>query len=102
MARRRRSLLGSVARTAVITKTASRVAHNEAARAEAKRAQAQPQEVAPPQVHVVQVPAAEPAAPAAGGAGDVIAQLKQFAELRDAGILTEEEFAAQKAKLLGQ
>jgi hypothetical protein len=32
---------------------------------------------------------------------DVIDQLKRFAELRDQGILTEEEFAAQKAKLLG-
>lgn len=32
---------------------------------------------------------------------DVIGQLKRFAELRDKGIPTEEEFAAQKAKLLG-
>jgi hypothetical protein len=31
----------------------------------------------------------------------VIDQLKQLAELRDQGILTEEEFSAQKAKLLG-
>lgn len=92
--RRRGSLLGTVARTAVITKTASRVAHNEAARAEAKRAAAQPQQAVAP----VAAPAAEPEAPSTD---DVIAQLKKFAELRDAGILTEEEFAAQKAKLLG-
>ena len=32
---------------------------------------------------------------------DVLNQLKQLGELRDAGVLTEEEFAAQKAKLLG-
>ena len=32
---------------------------------------------------------------------DLISQLKQLGELRDAGILTEDEFAAQKAKLLG-
>ena len=32
---------------------------------------------------------------------DVINQLKQLGELRDAGVLTEDEFAAQKAKLLG-
>lgn len=95
--RRRGSLLGSVARTAVITKTASRVAHNEAARAEAKRAAAQPQQVAPQ----AYAPPAEPAAPAEPSTDDVIAQLKKFAELRDAGILTEEEFVAQKAKLLG-
>ncbi len=32
---------------------------------------------------------------------DNIEQLKQLAELRDQGILTEEEFAAKKKKLLG-
>jgi hypothetical protein len=32
---------------------------------------------------------------------DTIAQLKQLGELRDSGVLTEEEFAAQKAKILG-
>ncbi len=31
----------------------------------------------------------------------MINQLKQLGELRDAGVLTEDEFAAQKAKLLG-
>jgi hypothetical protein len=31
----------------------------------------------------------------------MISQLKQLGELRDAGVLTEDEFAAQKAKLLG-
>jgi Short C-terminal domain len=30
----------------------------------------------------------------------MLAQLKQLGELRDAGILTDEEFAAQKAKIL--
>lgn len=45
---------------------------------------------------------AAPAAPApAGPPVDVADQLRKLAELRDAGILTEEEFAAQKAKLLG-
>ncbi len=32
---------------------------------------------------------------------DTVTQLKQLAELKDQGILTEEEFAAQKAKILG-
>jgi hypothetical protein len=40
------------------------------------------------------------AAPAAGGES-VIDQLKELGELKDQGMLTEEEFAAQKAKLLG-
>jgi hypothetical protein len=46
-------------------------------------------------------PAAAPAPPAAAPQADMIEQLKQLAELRDQGILTDEEFAAQKAKLLG-
>ncbi|HRA34496.1 MAG TPA: SHOCT domain-containing protein [Acidimicrobiales bacterium] len=44
--------------------------------------------------------AAQPAAPAAAPAVDVVTQLKELAGLRDAGILTEEEFLAQKAKVL--
>ena len=35
------------------------------------------------------------------GEGAVIDQLKELGELKSQGILTEEEFAAQKAKLLG-
>jgi hypothetical protein len=31
---------------------------------------------------------------------DPVAQLKELAELRDQGVLTEEEFQAQKAKIL--
>jgi Short C-terminal domain len=49
-----------------------------------------------------------PAAPAqvvhqavAAPAPDIADQLAKFAALRDQGILTAEEFAAQKAKLLG-
>ena len=41
------------------------------------------------------------APPAAAPAPDPIQQLKELGELRDKGVLTEEEFAAQKAKLLG-
>ena len=44
-------------------------------------------------------PQTAPAAPAAQP--DMIEQLKKLGELRDAGILTEDEFAAQKARLLG-
>jgi hypothetical protein len=32
---------------------------------------------------------------------DPIQQLKELGELKDSGVLTEEEFAAQKAKILG-
>jgi hypothetical protein len=42
-------------------------------------------------------PAAAPAPPQS----DLVDQLRRLGELRDAGILTDEEFATQKAKLLG-
>jgi Short C-terminal domain len=47
-------------------------------------------------------PAPAPAAPAASARGeqDTITQLKELAELKSQGILTDEEFAAQKAKVL--
>ncbi len=41
-----------------------------------------------------------PAAPAGGGGQDVAAQLTQLADLKNQGLLTDEEFEAQKAKLL--
>jgi hypothetical protein len=39
--------------------------------------------------------------PPQGGESSVIDQLKELGELKAQGILTEEEFAAQKAKILG-
>jgi membrane protein YdbS with pleckstrin-like domain len=44
-------------------------------------------------------PAAPAVAPAAGG--DLVEQLTKLAALRDAGVLTEAEFVAQKTRLLG-
>jgi hypothetical protein len=48
-------------------------------------------------------PEAAPEAPPAPAAAapDPIEQLTQLAALRDSGALTEEEFEAQKAKILG-
>jgi hypothetical protein len=45
----------------------------------------------------------QPPAPASGGgmAPDAIEQLRQLGELHDQGVLTDEEFAQQKARLLG-
>ena len=86
-------LIRGVARTAVIAGTATSVS-NRVSRRQAERWAQQEQ---PPPGY-----AQEPApAPAAAPAADPIAQLKELGELRDQGILTEEEFAAQKAKLLG-
>lgn len=47
--------------------------------------------------------AGSPLATASGpAADDPLDRLKKLAELKDAGILTEEEFASQKAKILGE
>jgi hypothetical protein len=40
-------------------------------------------------------------APAAAPAADPVEQLRELGELHQSGVLTDEEFAAQKAKLLG-
>ena len=46
--------------------------------------------------------AAPAAAPASGGLStDALAELKQLSELHESGVLTDEEFAQQKAKILG-
>lgn len=87
-------LLRGVARTAVIAGTATAVS-NRVSRRQGERwaQQEEPQQAAAPV-------AAAPAAPAGGGQS-MIDQLKELGELKEQGILTEEEFAAQKAKLLG-
>ena len=48
-------------------------------------------------------PAAAPpsAAPVAGGGSDYMAELEKLGSLRDAGILTDEEFEAKKKQILG-
>jgi hypothetical protein len=48
-----------------------------------------------------QAPPAAPAATPAAGADDTMAQLKQLADMKTSGLLTDDEFAAAKAKLLG-
>jgi hypothetical protein len=82
-------------RTAVIAGTATAVSGHVAAKQQAKYAQ---QGAATTQLEQTEPPP-EAAAPPAEQV-DVVEQLKKFAELRDQGILSEEEFAAQKAKLL--
>jgi hypothetical protein len=90
-------LLRGVARTAVIAGTATSVSNRVSKRQGERWAQ---QEEAQQQQQMAAAPPPAPAAPAAAG-GSVIDQLKELGELKAQGILTEEEFAAQKAKLLG-
>jgi hypothetical protein len=98
-------LLRGVARTAVVAGTASavngRVQRRQAAKFAEKDAQiAARQDAAYQQQAYAQAPPPPPPPPAAAPATDVVTQLKALAELKDQGILTEEEFAAQKAKIL--
>ena len=89
-------LLRGVARTAVIAGTATSVS-NRVSKRQGERWAAQEQ-----QQYAQQAPPPQAAAPApAGGEGSTIEQLKELGELKAQGILTEEEFAAQKAKILG-
>jgi membrane protease subunit (stomatin/prohibitin family) len=57
------------------------------------------QEAQAQQAAAQEAPAAAPAATPAGD--DTTAQLKKLADLHDQGVLTDEEFAASKKKLLG-
>jgi hypothetical protein len=97
-------LLRGMARTAVVAGTATSVS-NRVSRRQARKWADQGSEYAPVQrVGYTEAPpqqAAPPpqAAPAAGA--DPYAQLKELAELKDQGVLTEEEFAKEKARILG-
>jgi hypothetical protein len=88
-------LVRGVARTAVVAGTATavsgRVSRRQSARWAAQDAPPPPQAA----------PAPPPAAPAATAAESTIDQLRELGELKSQGVITEEEFAAQKAKLLG-
>jgi hypothetical protein len=102
----RPGVIGTMARTAVIAGTATAVSGGVARRQQAKAQEAADAEAYQEMQREQQYAAAAPpppapAAPAAGGAGDTIAQLKELATLKDQGILTDEEFAAQKARILG-
>src|SRR3954454_21522676 len=94
-------LLRGIARTAVVAGTASGVAGRVRHRQEGKWAaqeQAQEPQYAPPPEQPQQY-AAPP--PPAAPAPDPIKQLKDLADLKQQGILTDDEFAVQKAKILG-
>jgi hypothetical protein len=89
-------LLRGMTRTAVVAGTATAVS-NRVSRRQADR-WAQQEQGYPPQ----QAYAEAPPPPAATDDRDrQIAQLKELADLKAQGILTEEEFAAQKAEVLG-
>ena len=91
-------LLRGIARTAAVAGTATAVS-NRVSRRQAQRwsdqgsnpyDQPEPSQAPPPPPPAAAAPAADP-----------IEQLKELAALKQQGILTDEEFAAQKARILG-
>ena len=101
MRRRGRPLMRAAATTAVVAGTAGAVRHhqeqkyaNQAAQAQAADQSAYEQGVAAGQA------AAPAAAPAPSGGTIDMEQLKQLGQLHESGVLSDEEFAAAKAKVL--
>ena len=89
MRRRRGGLVRAAATTAVVAGTAGAVRHRQEQKYAAQDADAYDQQLAEQQAY------AAPAAP------DYAAELESLAQLKNQGILTEEEFEAKKKQILG-
>jgi hypothetical protein len=97
MLRRRGGLVRAAATTAVVAGTAGAVRHHQETKYAAKDQAAYEEQMAAqqPQVVYAEAPAPEPA-----GGDDLASQLQNLADLKAQGILSEDEFAAAKAKLI--
>ena len=109
-------LIRGVARTAAIAGTATAVSNRVSRRQankwaaqdeqqaaeqdQAAKAQAYDQQQAAAQQQAYAAPPPPPPQPAAPAQDDMLTQLQKLGDLKAAGVLTEEEFAAQKAKIL--
>ncbi len=104
--RRRRGrpgLVGTMARTAVIAGTATAVSGSIQQKQQAGAAQAQAEQEATQaaQAPPPPAPAVPQDAPPAAGPGDLMDQLERLGNLKTSGLLSDEEFSAAKAQLLG-
>jgi Short C-terminal domain len=98
----RPGVIGTMARTAVIAGTATAVSGGVARRQQAKAQEAADAEAYQEMQREQQYAAAAPPPPTPSAPpDDMVAQLKELASLKEQGILTDEEFAAQKARILG-
>ncbi|MBK7821984.1 MAG: SHOCT domain-containing protein [Tessaracoccus sp.] len=91
-------LLRTAAHTAVAAHTVSRVQQRNAAKQQ--RAAAAAPVASPAPAPASPAPAPAPTAPVAPDTGAMLEQLRQLGELRAAGVLTDAEFEAQKARIL--
>lgn len=106
----RPGLIGMAARTAVVAGTATAVSgsvarhqqqkYNDQAQQQAYEAQAQQAAMDQAAAQAVANAQAAAPAPAAPAQDDMMAKITQLAQLHAQGILSDEEFAAAKAKLL--
>ncbi len=103
----RPGLVGTMARTAVIAGTATAVSGSIQKKQQAGAAQAQAAaeqqaaQAAPPPPPPPPAPAVPQDAPPAAGSGDLMDQLERLGNLKTSGLLSDEEFSAAKAQLLG-
>ncbi|PBC47275.1 SHOCT domain-containing protein [Rhodococcus sp. ACPA1] len=88
-------LLRGIARTAVVAGTATTVSNRVSRRQGRRWGAGEPQQTAAP----APPPAPPPSPPPAAGV-DRLTALKQLGELREQGVLTDDEFNAEKAKIL--
>jgi hypothetical protein len=110
--RQRPSLIGTMARTAVVAGTATAVSgavankqHQKQMAAAEEAAEGQQladmqQQMATLQAQQAATAVPPPPAPPASGGNPLMDQLQQLAQMRAQGLLTPEEFAAAKAKIL--
>ncbi|HET6833933.1 MAG TPA: SHOCT domain-containing protein [Acidimicrobiales bacterium] len=95
-------LIGGIARTAVIAGTATAVSNRVSRRQADRWARQDQSDYAQPQYAQPQYAQPAPApAVASSGTDEMLEQLRELGQLKDQGVLTEEEFAAQKARILG-
>ena len=101
----RPGLVGTMARTAVVAGTATAVSGNVSRRQQGKADQQAAQQPAPAdqqyQEQAAAAPQYEQQAKPAPAADDLGAQIERLATLKTAGVISEAEFSAAKAKLLG-
>ncbi len=97
---RGRRLLRGIGRTAVVAGTAGVVAGRVNHHQQQKWAREQ-QEEYDNQYAAQQAPMMAAAGTVGGGGDDVIDKVKELSSLHESGILTDDEFVAAKAKLLG-
>jgi hypothetical protein len=94
-------LVRGVARTAVVAGTATAVSGRVQRRQAGRYAERDAQIYADQEAAYQRVAAPPPAPPPTAAEADPVSQLERLGALKAQGLLTEEEFAAQKARILG-